>query len=97
MISHHFELVQTRTTNISKHKKKSLKEETIPNFTGHLYLDVIGDFTEHNRLTESELSRLECYEKYHLEHSLNSFNDAELNDHLYQIYYAKRTDSTLVL
>ena len=97
MISHHFELVQTRTTNMSKHKKKSLKEETIPNFTSHPYSDVIRDFVERDRLTESELSRLECHEKYHLECSLNSFNDAELNDHLYQIYYAKRTDSTLVL
>ena len=82
---------------MSKHKKKSLKEETIPNFTGHPYLDVIRDFAERDRLTESKLSRLECHEKYHLECSLNSFNDAELNDHLYRIYYAKRTDSTLVL
>ena len=82
---------------MSKHKKKSLKEETIPNFTGHSYSDVIRDFAEHDRLTESELSRLECHERYYLERSLNSFNDAELNDHLYQIYYAKRTNSTLVL
>ena len=82
---------------MSKYKKKSLKEETIPNFIGHPYSDVIRDFAEHDRLTESELSRLECHEKYHLEHSLNSFNDAKLNDHLYWIYYAKCTDSTLVL
>ena len=97
IVSRHFELVQTRTTNMSKHKKKSLKEETIPNFTGHPYSNVIQDFAERDRLTESELSTLECHEKYCLECSLNSFNDAELNDHLYQIYYAKRTDSTLVL
>ena len=82
---------------MSKHKKKSLKEETIPNFTGHSSSDVIRDFAEHDRLTESELSRLECHERYYLECSLNSFNDAELNDHLYQIYYTKRTNSTLVL
>ena len=82
---------------MSKHKKKSLKEETIPNFTDHPYSDVIRDFVEHDRLTESELSRLECHKKYHLECSLNSFNDAELNDHLYRIYYAKCMDSTLVL
>ena len=58
MISRHFELVQTRTTNMSKHKKKSLREETISNFTGHPYSDVIRDFAERDRLTESELSRL---------------------------------------
>ena len=97
MISRHLELVQTRTTNMLKHKKKALKEETIPNFTGYPYSDVIQDFAEHDRLTESELSRLECHEKYHLGRSLNSFNDAELNDHLYRIYYAKHIDSTLVL
>ena len=82
---------------MSKHKKKSLKEDTIPNFTGHPYSNVIQDFAECDRLTESKLSRLECHERYCLECSLNSFNDAELNDHLYLIYYAKRTDSTLVL
>ena len=82
---------------MSKHKKKSLKEETIPNLTGHPYSDVIWDFTECDRLTESKLSRLECHKKYHLEHSLTSFNDTELNDHLYRIYYAKCMDSTLVL
>ena len=97
MISRHLELVQTRTTNMLKHKKKALKEETIPNFTGYPYSDVIRDFAECDRLTESELSRLECHEKYHLGRSLNSSNDAELNDHLYRIYYAKHMDSTLVL
>ena len=97
MISRHFELGQTRTTNMSKHKKKSLKEDTIPNFTGHPYSNVIQDFAEHDRITDSELSRLECHERYCLECSLNSFNDAKLNDHLYRIYYAKHMDSTLVL
>ena len=82
---------------MSKHKKKQLKEDTIPNFTGHPYLNVIQDFAKCDRLTESKLSRLECHERYCLECSLNSFNDTELNDHLYRIYYAKRMDSTLVL
>ena len=82
---------------MAKHKKKSSKEEVIPNFTGHPYSAVIQDFAECDRLTEHEMNSLECHEKFHLECSLNSFNDAELNDHLYWIYYAKCTDSTLVL
>ena len=76
-----------------KHKKKALKEETIPNFTGYQYSEVIRDFAECDRIAESELCRLECHEKYYSECSLNSFNDAELNDHLYRIYYPKRMDT----
>ena len=79
-----------------KYKKKALKEETIPNFTGYQYSEVIRDFAERGRIAESELCRLECHEKYYSERSLNSFNDAELNDHLYRIYYPKCMD-TLVL
>ena len=66
-----------------KHKKKSSKEEAIPNFTGHPYSAVIQDFAERDRLSESDLNSLVCHEKFHLECSLNSFNDAKLNDHLY--------------
>ena len=69
MIICHLELVQTRTINMLKHKKKALKEETIPNFTGYPYSEVIRDFAEHDRITESELSRLECHKKYYLERS----------------------------
>ena len=96
MIIRHLELVQTRTINMLKHKKKALKEETIPNFTGNPYSEVIKDFAEHDRITESELSKLECHEKYYLECSLNSFNNAELNDHLYRIYYPKRMDTQVL-
>ena len=96
MIIRHLELVQTRTINMLKHKKKALKEETIPNFTGYPYSEVIRDFAECNRITESKLSRLECHEKYYLECSLNSFNGAALNDHLYRIYYPKHMDTQVL-
>ena len=79
-----------------KHKKKVVKEETIPNFTGYSYTEVIEDFAEHDRISESELKDLVCHEKYYLERSLNSFNDAELNDHLYRIYYPKRMDTQVL-
>ena len=79
-----------------KHMKKVVKEGTIPNFTGYSYSEVIKDFAECDRLTESELNDLVCHEKYYLECSLNSFNDAELNDHLYRIYYPKRMDTQVL-
>ena len=79
-----------------KSKKKAAKEETIPNFTGYSYSEVIEDFAERDRISESELKDLVCYEKYYLEHNLNSFNDAELNNHLYRIYYPKRMDTQVL-
>ena len=90
MIIHHLELVHTRTINMLKHEKRALKEEIIPNFTGYPYSEVLREFAECDRIPESELNRLECHEEYYLEWNLNSFNDAELNDHLYRIYYPKR-------
>ena len=79
-----------------KCKKKAAKEETIPNFTGYSYSEVIEDFAEHDRISECELKDLVCHEKYYLECSLNSFTDAELNDHLYRIYYPKRMDTQVL-
>ena len=46
-----------------KHKKKVVKEETIPNFTGYSYSEVIEDFAERDRISESELKDLVCHEK----------------------------------
>ena len=62
----------------------------MPNFTKHDYLDVVGDFLEHDRLMESDISQLTCAEEYQLEQTLNNFNDSELNYHLYRIFYAKK-------
>ena len=81
---------------MSKSKKKAAKEETIPNFTGYSYSEAIEDFAECDRISESELKDLVCYENYYLERNLNSFNDAELNDHLYRIYYPKRLDTQVL-
>ena len=72
-----------------KCEKKAAKEEVVPNFTGYSYSEVIEDFAEHDRISESELKELVCYEKYYVGCNLNSFTDAELNDHLYRIYYPK--------
>ena len=79
-----------------KRKKRAAKEETVPNFTGYLYSETIKDFAEHDRISESELKDLACHEKYYLDRNLNSFTDAELNDHLYRIYYPKRMDTQVL-
>ena len=79
-----------------KRKKRAAKEETVPNFTGYLYSETIKDFAERDRISESELKDLVCHEKYYLERNLNSFTDAELNDHLYRIYYPKRMDTQVL-
>ena len=79
-----------------KRKKRAAKEETVPNFTGYLYSETIEDFAERDRISESELKDLACHAKYYLERNLNSFTDAELNDHLYRIYYPKRMDTQVL-
>ena len=79
-----------------KSQKKAAKKESIPNFTGYSYSEVIEDFAERDRLSESELKDLVCYEKYYLECNLNSFNDVKLNDHLYRIYYPKCMDTQVL-
>ena len=79
-----------------KCKKKSLKEEIIPNFTGYPYSEVIRELAECDRIPESELNCLKCHKNYYLEWNLNSFNDAELNDHLYRIYYPKCMDTQVL-
>ena len=79
-------------------KKKSLAlEKPVPNFTGHEYSDVVGDFSEHDRLMESDISQLTCSDEYQLERTLNSFNDSELNDHLYHLFYCKKTKNITLM
>ena len=68
-----------------------------PNFTGHDYSDVVGDFLEHDRLTENDISQLTCSDEYQLERTLNSFNDSELNDHLYHLFYFKKTENIALM
>ena len=82
---------------MSKHKKKSVIEESIPNFTDYTYSNTIMDFANAIGLQKVICAVLNVMENINLKRNLNSFNDTELNDHLYRIYYAKCTDSTLVL
>ena len=79
-----------------KRKKRAAKEATVPNFTGYLFSETIEDFAERDRISEGELKDLACHENYYLDRNLNSFTDAELNDHLYRIYYPKRMDTQVL-
>ena len=82
---------------MSKRKKISSKEETLPNYSEYTYSDIVESFTEHDRLLESDVQSLNCFAEYHVEQSLNSFNDQELNDHLYRIFYSKKTENITLM
>ena len=81
---------EDKTSKMSKRKKSSTKEETLPNYSEYAYSDIIKGFTEHDRLLESEVQSLNCFAEYQVEWTLNSFNDQELTDHLYRIFYSKK-------
>ena len=76
------------TIKMPKRKKTSTKEGLLPNYSEYAYSDIVKNFSEHDRLLESDLNSLNCSTEYQLEHSLNSFKDQELNDHLYRIFYS---------
>ena len=78
------------TIKMPKRKKTSTKEEMLPNYSEYAYSDIVDNFFEHDKLLESDIKSLNCFTVYQLERSLNSFNDQELNDHLYRIFYSKK-------
>ena len=82
---------------MSKRKKISTTEETLPNYSEYAYSDIVKSFTEHDRLLESDVHSLNCFAEYQVEWSLNSFNDQELNDHLYRIFYSKKTENITLM
>ena len=80
-----------------KRKKNTVLDESILNYSKYNYSDTLDHFSEHDRLLEKELSSLECYNEYQREKPLNSFEDRALNDHLYRVYYSKKTKTTLLM
>ena len=82
---------------MSKRKKISTKEETLTNYSEYAYSNIVESFTEHDRLLESDVQSLNCFAEYQAEWSLNSFNDQELNDHLYRIFYSKKTKNITLM
>ena len=73
------------------------KEKLLPNFSEYAYSDYVGDFSEHDRLLEPDINLLNCSGEYQLERALNRFNDQELNDHLYHIFYSKKNQKIFLL
>ena len=73
------------------HSKKNQDTDCkVPNYSKYEYAKTIQTFTESDRLLQSELNTLECYEEYELEVPLNNFSDSILNDHLCTMYKRKR-------
>ena len=80
-----------------KRKKSAHIEKIILNYSNFAYSEIIENFSEHDRLLETDLQSLECYKMYQIEQSHNSFNDGELNDHLYRIYYSNKMETTTLM
>ena len=62
----------------------------MPNYSNYEYTEIMQTFSETDRLPETELNSVECYDTFQLEAPLNSFSDTTLNDHLYKIYRKKQ-------
>ena len=85
------------TIKMSKRKKSSTKEGLLTNYSEYAYSDIVDNFSEYDRLLESDLNSLNCSTEYQLEWSLNSFKNQELNDHLYRIFYSKKTENIMLM
>ena len=70
--------------------KKGKKEGIVPNYSNYEYTEIMQSFSDTDRLLETELNSLECYDTFQLEAPLNSFSDTTLNDHLYKICHKKQ-------
>ena len=81
-----------------KKKKHDKGNNNIPFHNLFDYSDTIVDFSEYERLSESELEQqLPCFSEYEPECKLNSLMDSHLNDHLYGVYSSKHTETVSFL
>ena len=78
-------------------KKKEDFTLKVPNYSDYDCTESIQVFTETDRLSESNLCTLECYQDYELKASLNSFSDRLLNDHLYMLYKHKQLETPCLM
>ena len=76
-------------------KDKSAKKgkNDIPYHNQFNYLDIIEEFHETERTTETELDTSQRFSEYKLECKLNSLNDDCLNNHLYVVFSTKRNET----
>ena len=73
-----------------KKAKGDKGKDEIPFHNKHNYSKTLTAFLKNDKLLESELSSLICYNEYQLESTLNDFNDSKLNNHLYSIFSTKK-------
>ena len=69
----------------------------LPNYSEYAYSDIVDNFSEHDKLLESDVKSLNCFTEYQPEWSLNSFKDQELNDYLYRIFYSKKPENITLM
>ena len=75
-----------------KKKKRNKSKNNIPFHNLFDYSDTIADFSECEKLLESELEQqLPCFSEY--ERKLNSLTDSRLNNHLYGVYSSKCSET----
>ena len=67
-------------------KKRTKPEVSIPNYSLYEFAETMPAFVETERVSETDLYELECYNNYEIEAPLNHFSDSMLNDHLYTMY-----------
>ena len=75
---------------MSKKAKGDKGKDEILFHNKYNYSETLTAFSENDKLLESDLGTLICYNEYQLESPLNNFNDSKLNDHLYSIFSTKR-------
>ena len=66
---------------------------SIPNYSLYEFAERMPAFMETERVPESDLHELECYNNYEIEAPLNHFSDSMLNDHLYTMYKKGKLES----
>ena len=87
-------ITTVRTTKMPKKDKSGKKgKNDIPYHNQFNYSDIIEEFHETGRITETELDTLPCFSEYKPEYKLNSLNDDRLNDHLYVVFSTKRNET----
>ena len=78
-------------------KKSKDSDDNLPNYSKYDYAETIQTFAEMDRLLETGLNTIECYDEYKLEAPLNNFSDRILNDHLYTMYRRRRLETATLM
>ena len=78
-------------------KKEEESAKKVLNYSKYDYTESTQTFNETDRLLESELTLLECFNEYELEAPLNSFSDRLLIDYLYTMYKCKYLETASLI